>query len=145
MYMLPGLSAWDAAEQEPPTDQARRNARAGVAWAFTIVNVRQPGIAAKFLRHKASLAAENDAYSNGVQSTLIMAGEMVPGHRYVADFCRHRPDADEPAVCDAWSAQIGFDLETRTDRYRAVLKAHHRLGEVFRYHALADLVRGLSV
>ena len=40
MYMLPGLSPWDAADREPPDDTARRNARAGVAWAFTIVNVR---------------------------------------------------------------------------------------------------------
>ena len=53
MYMLPGLSPWNAAEQEPPNETARRNARAGVAWAFTIVNVRQPEIAANFLHQRA--------------------------------------------------------------------------------------------
>ena len=142
MYMLPGLSPWDAADREPPDDTARRNARAGVTWAFTIVNSRQPKIAASLLRHKADRVAEDGAFTNGVHSTLVMAGDMVPGHRYVAEFCRFQPGARESA--DAWARHIGHDIEEKIDRYRRVLEAHHKLGEVFRYHDLEELVADLD-
>jgi len=145
MYMLPGLSPWDAAEQEPPNDTARLNARAGVAWAFTIVNIRQPGIAEQFLRLKAGRVRNNGGYTNGVYSTLIMAGDMVPGHQYVKEFCAFRPDAAEKSLVNAWDKQIGRDAQQRTDEYRAALKMHHRLGEVFRYHALPQFVAELEL
>lgn len=141
MYMLPGLSPFDAAEREPPDDTAKRNARAGVTWAFTIVNIRQPKIAANLLRHKADRVTE-DGFTNGVHSTLVMAGDMVPGHRYVADFCKFQPEAGESA--DAWDRHIGRDIGEKIDRYRRVLKAHHRLGEVFRHHDLEELVADLD-
>jgi hypothetical protein len=145
MTMIPGLSPWDAADQEPPDETARRNARAGVAWAFTIVNVRQPGIAAHFLRHKASRIRGNHAYTNGVYSTFIMAGDMVPGHKYVSEFCRFEPDATESALGESWAEHIGHDAEEKIDRYREALKAHHRLGEVFRFHDLSQFVADLDV
>jgi hypothetical protein len=145
MYMLPGLSPWDAADREPPDDTARRNARAGVAWAFTIVNVRQPRITAQFLRHRADRIADNDAYANGVYSTLIMAGDMVPGHKYVSEFCRFQPDADETALVSSWAQHIGHEAGDKVDRYRQALKAHHQLGEVFRYHDLPQFVADLDV
>jgi len=145
MNMIPGLSPWDAADQEPPDETARRNARAGVAWAFTIVNVRQPGIAANFLRHKASRISGNDAYTNGVYSTLIMAGDMVPGHKHVSEFCQFKPDADESALVESWAKHIGNDAHEKVDQYRAALKAHHRLGEVFRFHDLSQFVADLDL
>ena len=142
MYMLPGLSPFDAAEREPPDDTARRNARAGVTWAFTIVNVRQPKIAAHFVHHKSDRVSGNDAFTNGVHSTLVMAGDMVPGHRYVADYCKFQPEAGEEA--DAWDRHIGRNIGEKIDRYRRVLKTHHKLGEVFRCHDLEDLVEDLD-
>ena len=143
MYMLPGLSPWDAADEQPPDETARRNARAGVAWAFTIVNVRQPAIAAQFLRRKSDRLADNDAYRNGVYSTLIMAGDVVPGHSYVAEFGRFEPDPDDAEAVGAWNRHIGRDAGDLVDRYRETLAAHHRLGEVFRYHDLAGFVPSL--
>lgn len=145
MYMLPGLSPWDAADQEPPDEAARLNARAGVAWAFTIVNIRQPGIAEQFLRFKSSRVRGNGGYTNGVYSTLIMAGDMVPGHQYVKEFGAFAPDAAEPKVVAAWERHIGRDVLARTDEYRAALKAHHQLGEVFRFHALPHFIGELEL
>jgi hypothetical protein len=144
MYMLPGLSPWEAADKEPADDLAKRNARAGVAWAFTIVNVRQPKIAAHFLRNRADRIADNDAYTNGVHSTLVMAGDMYPGHRYVAEFCHYRPDADEHDLVNSWNTHIGKDAAEKVERYRRVLKAHNQLGEVFRYHDLPQFVTDLD-
>ena len=145
MYMLPGLSPWDAADQEPPDDTARLNARAGVAWAFTIVNVRQPGIAEQFLRLKASRVRGNGGYTNGLCSALIMASDMVPGHQYVKEFCEFAPNAAETSLANAWERHIGHDLQTRIDDYRRMLKAHHQLGEVFRYHPLPQFVGDLEL
>jgi len=143
MYMLPGLSPWQAADREPPDDTARRNARAGVAWAFTIVNIRQPEIAASFVHHKADRISKNDAYTDGVHSTLVMAGDMFPGHKYVAEFCQYQPE--ETAQASAWAKHIGHDVGDKVERYRQTLKAHHRLGEVFRYHDLPQFVADLAL
>lgn len=132
MYMMPGLSPWDAADSEPPDEVARRNARAGVAWAFTIVNSRHPEIALNFLRTKGERIADNDAYTDGVYSTLTMASDMVPGHRYVRAFVRFQPEAGPGR--DAWIKNIGADAEERLDTIYSSLKAADKLGEVFRYH-----------
>ena len=144
MYMLPGLSPWDAADNEPPNETACRNARAGVAWAFTIVNVRHPEIIANFLRYKANRIAGNDAFADGVYSTLIMAGDMVPNHRFVTAFGRYQPDEDDPAMVAAWTKHIGTGVDARVNSYREKLKAHKKLGEVFRYHNLAQFIADLK-
>jgi hypothetical protein len=145
MHMLPGLSPWEAADHEPPDETARRNARAGVAWAFTIVNVRQPEITAHFLRHRTDSISSNDAYTNGVHSTLVMAGEMVPGHKDVSEFCRFRPDADDSGLVSAWNTYIGRDAGDKIDQYRRSLEADGQLGEVFRYHDLSQFVADLAL
>jgi hypothetical protein len=144
MYMLPGFSPWHAAKVEPPNEVARRNAIAGVAWAFTIVNVRQPEIASNFLTHRADEIEGNDAFTDGVYSTLIMAGEMVPGHRFVTGYLRYKPDPKNPDAVSAWNRWVGADAEAKVNFYRQTLKAYGKLGEVFRYHALGDYVNELA-
>lgn len=144
MYMLPGLSPWHAAETEPPNDVARRNARAGVAWAFTVVNIRHPEITANFLKNRADEISGNDAFTDGVYSTLIMAGEMVPGHRFVTGYCRYQPDHDDSDAVDAWHSWVGTDTEARVNLYRQTLKSHGRLGEVFRYHQLPEFIAAIE-
>jgi hypothetical protein len=144
MYMLPGLSPWDAADNEPPNETACRNARAGVAWAFTIVNVRQPEIHANFLRYKAGRIAGNDAFTDGVYSTLVMAGDMVPNHRYVSALARYQPDDSDPEMVAAWTKHIGTDADAKVNSYRKKLKTHKKLGEVFRYHNLPQFIADLK-
>jgi hypothetical protein len=70
---------------------------------------------------------------------------MVPGHKYVSDFGRFQPDADEPELVSSWNRHIGRDAGDKVDRYRRALKAHHQLGEVFRYHDLPSFVADLEV
>ncbi len=132
MYMIPGLSPWDAADSEPTEDIAKRNARAGVGWAFTIVNSRQPEIAANFVRHKAHRLEDHDGYTNGVYSTLTMATDMVPGHRFVRAFGKFEPE--DALGRDNWRKHIGCDVAEIITKIHAELKAANKLGEVFRYH-----------
>jgi hypothetical protein len=97
-----------------------------LAWAFTLVNMRQPEIMANFLSHSSEEISGNDAFTDGVYSALILAGETVPGHRFVTGFCRYRPDRREESAVDAWNRHIGSDCET--------LRLHGKPGEMFRYH-----------
>jgi hypothetical protein len=144
MYMLPGFSPWHAARIEPPNEIARRNAMAGVAWAFTVVNVRQPEITSNFLAHRADEIEGSDAFTDGAFSTLVMAGEMVPGHRFVTGYLRYKPDPQNTDAVAAWNKWIGPDAESRVNFYRHTLKTHGKLGEVFRYHVLPDYVAELT-
>ncbi len=144
MYMLPGFSPWQAANTEPPDDTARRNARAGVAWAFTIVNIRQPQIHCNFLRNRNFEIAGNDAFTTGVYSTLLMAGEMVPDHAYVKAFAEFKPDPNDKPAVEAWERFIGTDCEARLAFYRKTLKAANKMGEVFRYHPLPEYIEHLA-
>jgi len=139
---IPGWSPFISAETEPTDRSAARNASAGVAWPFTIVNVRQPEIMANFLKRKSTQIRDKVAFQNGVLSALIMAGESVPGHYYVAKFGEYQPE--DKAGRDAWNEYIGSDLRVRVDRYRDALRKHRRLDEVFRYQNLAELVLSLE-
>ena len=134
--MLPGFSPWHAAEHEPPNEVARRNARAGVAWAWTIVNIRQPEITANFLKNRSEEISGNDAFTNGVYSTLIVTGEVMPGYRLVTGYCRYEPDAEDQSAVSAWTRYVGADCEARVNYYRQTLRTHGSLGEVFRYRSL---------
>jgi hypothetical protein len=110
-----------------------------VAWAFTLVNIRQPEIMANFLARQAGKAGKgfvDGGFAEGVASTLVMASEMAPGDVYVAGFCRYRP---EGAAAEAWKRQIGFDCEARVEQRRKALKAARRLGEIFRYQPAAAM------
>jgi hypothetical protein len=144
LYMLPGLSPWLAAQQEPPDDVARHNARAGVAWAFTLVNIRRPEITANFLATRGEDVSGDDAFACGAWSALIMAGDTVPGHQYVGAYGRYQPDPANPAAVDAWHQHIGEDSLTRVNHYRDTLKAYGKLDEIFRYHALPKYVAELE-
>ncbi len=144
MYMLPGLSPWLAAQQEPPDDIARRNARSGVAWAYTVVNSRQPEITANFLATRGEEVSGDDGFACGAYSSLIMASDMVPGHQYVAAYGTYQPDPGKPAEVDAWNQYIGQDCLARINHYRETLKTHSKLDELFRYHSLPKYIAELE-
>ena len=83
-------------------------------------------------------------FTNGVFSTMIMAGDMFPGHEYVSAFGRHEPDASDQAAVTAWHKHIGTDVEKRVNEYRETLRKHKKLGEVFRYHNLPHYISTLD-
>jgi hypothetical protein len=144
MNLLPGFSPWDSAAAETPDETARKNAVAGVTWAFTVVNLLQPTIMANILGRRGTAAPDDDAFANGVLSTLTMASEMVPDNINVAAFCQYRPNRSDPAQVDAWDRIIGADLQERVDRCRKILREHRRLDEVFRQQSLSGLVESLD-
>ena len=146
LFFVPGLlSPWLAVEREAPHELALLNMTAGLAWATTIVNVRQPEIMENFLRNQGEQVARNPAFTNGVMSTLIMGIDITPGDVYITRFLEYRPGQSDPRVTGLWDELVGRPAREAVYRVHPVLKERERLGEVFRYHpSLADLAARLE-
>ncbi len=66
-----------AAVDEAPTVEDRRNTIAGLVWAITLVNIRQPGVLRSLLLACRELRMPT-AVSNGIVSALMVWKHMVP-------------------------------------------------------------------
>lgn len=146
IYFVPGLlSPWRAAEREPPHELGRLNMKAGLAWATTLVNVRQPRIMENLLRYHGERLSRDDAFVNGLMSSLIMGYDITPGDQFIDAFCGFRPDASDAAAAERWERVVARPCRDALQRIHPVLAEHERLGEVFHYldlSALAARLRG---
>jgi hypothetical protein len=146
LYFVPGLlSPWLAVEREAPHELALLNMIAGLTWATTIVNVRQPEILENLLRNQGEQVARTPAFTNGVMSTLIMGIDITPGDVYITRFLEHRPDPSDRRVTELWEALVRRPGREAVYRIHPVLQQHERLGEVFQYHpSLEDFAARLE-
>jgi hypothetical protein len=135
MNMLPSVNApWRAIkrlEKEAPHPLAFNNALSGLAWALTVVNMRDPKVMETFLRHHAELAAANDAFSNGVTSSLMMRYDTTRDDARIAPFVHYRPS--DPAVANYWRTLITTPCEQALRVTYAELSQRHALEELFHY------------
>jgi hypothetical protein len=145
IYFVPGLlSPWPAVERDAPHELARLNMTAGLAWAMAIVNVRQPKIMESFLKYQGEQVARTPAFSDGVMSALIMGIDITPGDVYIGSFLQYTPDSRDQRTAELWNRLVGRPGSLAVNRYHPVLKKHRRLGEVFRYQDLSELVARLD-
>jgi hypothetical protein len=144
LYFVPGLlSPWLAVEREAPDELASHNMTAGLAWATTIVNVRQPEIMENFLRTEG--VARTHAFTNGLMSSLIMGIDITPGDPYIRDFLAYRLEAGDLRRAELWERLVAGPGREAVCRIHPVLQQHERLGEVFHYHpSLAALTARLG-
>jgi len=82
----------------PGTEVGRRNALAGLAWAMTLVNVRDPDIVLGWVREHAWEAGTSVAFGNGVASALIVWLAAAPDDASVETLARYEPPAEDAAV-----------------------------------------------
>ena len=59
---------------------------AGLAWATTIVNVRQPELMENFISMNGNRVSRTPAFTNGLMSTLIMGIDITPNDQYIMEF-----------------------------------------------------------
>jgi len=129
------------AQREAPDEEARRNAFAGLAWAFTLVNQRQPRVMAELLlRRYAAELGRDDAFVNGVASALMMRQDTSPDAPFIAAFLAYQPS--DAAVAASWERLVRAPGTAALTRIYPVLRRERRLGEMFRYRPLADLEAG---
>src|SRR2546423_2536952 len=145
IFFVPGLlSPWLAIEREAPHELALLNMIAGLAWATTIVNVRQPEIIENFLRSQGERVSRNPAFTNGVMSTLIMGIDITPNDVYILRFLQYQPTQSDERVVRLWNDLIVRPAKDALQRIYPVLQKHECLGEVFHYQNLSELVDRLS-
>lgn len=140
-------STWqvfETARRTAPDEAARRNAWAGLAWAITLVNQRQPWVLAELLvgPHGEELARD-DAFADGVASSIVMRYDTTPGAPFIEPFCAFRPRG--PArTPELWEALVARPCRLALDVYYPALRAADRLGSIFRYRPLPGLTGGTA-
>ena len=146
IFFVPGLlSPWLAIEREAPHKVALDNLTAGLAWATTIVNIRQPRILENFLKYQYNQISKPEAFSNGVMSTLIMGIDITPDDVYINNFLKYRSDALDQRTAQLWDKAVGRPANEAVQRIYPLLKKHGCLGEIFHYQDLGQLVDQLEV
>jgi hypothetical protein len=140
MGMLPSVNApWRVIRRldlEAPHDLARRNILAGVAWALTVVNMRHPVVMETFLRHHGDLAAENDAFTNGVTSALLMRYDTTREDAWIRPFVNHAPRAGDAAQADRWRTLITAPCDRALSTTYTELCQSQSLEQVFHYRPM---------
>jgi hypothetical protein len=142
-YIVPIFSPWRAANREAPHELARRNLRAGLAWAWTLVNMRQPWILAELLRRHCTTPDETDAFINGLASAVIVAADITPNDPY-ATALADEVDETSGETAAAWSTVIALYAGEAIVRYAPLLRRRGALDEVFRHEDLHLLVQRLE-
>jgi hypothetical protein len=145
IHFIPGFySPWLSVNSEPPDELARRNATAGLAWATSIVNIRQPKILASIVKYHRESFFRDDAFTNGVMSTMIMASDITPHDVYIKSFLNFQPDTSHPPVEAAWNGLVRNPCDRAVNVYYPVLQQNNRLEEIFHYADLGGVVRQLQ-
>ena len=119
------------AQQEPPHALGRRNATAGAAWAFTLVNMREPRIMEEFLSRDGSRIPDEQAFENGVQSSLVIWRDCAEHDPYLRSFLVHTPNASDPGALRLWRQYVS-PLDRNTASAYQRIAEQGRIGELFR-------------
>jgi hypothetical protein len=126
-----------------PHEIALKNMHAGLSWAFTIVNMRNPEIMESLLLYQGEEFPRRDLYANGMASSVIMRYDTTPDDPYLQDFIDHLPDSSNRLLCRLWREHVRETCEAAIREYYPVLNECQRLGEVFHYQSLPALVSRL--
>jgi hypothetical protein len=144
-YFLPVLrTVWSGVDSEAGSAPERLSAMAGLSWAVTMVNLRQPAIVQNMVRAYIEHSDLAEGFTNGVISSLIMRADTTPDVPFVAAFYQHQPDPNDRELAVTWAHRISGPSRSALQTYYPVLRQHHALDQVFRYQDLAALVSHLQ-
>jgi|GEM_PF-62872 len=142
-YFLPVLSTvWSGIPGEARTLAQQQSAMAGLAWAVVLVNMRHPEILETMLQNNIADSPFQDAFANGVASSILMRRDTTPDDPAIAPFCGHHPT--NKCVSSLWSRLVSLPCSEALKKYYPVLREHHALEQVFRRQDLAALVAQLQ-
>ena len=124
-----------------PDQTARLNVISGLAWAFTLVNMRQPAIMLTLLSRQCDTMRRNPAFGNGFRSSIIMRHDTTPGSEIINLFCKATSSVRDNQSSAA--SFIGNACLEALDRVYPVLLRSKQLGKVFQFEDL-DALAGLT-
>jgi hypothetical protein len=117
----------------PVSDTGTANALAGLAWAMTLVNLRDPEVVQRGLAEQPGEVRSHDTFLNGMTSALIVWLSANPEDPFVDALGCFQPADDDPASVELWDGivrracrdarqfqgtQIQADLATKVFRLR---------------------------
>ena len=128
---LPGSTgrAVDKARREAPAGLPRANALSGLAWAVTLVNLRQPAVLETFLADQRFSPEEGDAVAGGIASALLLWVEAAGREATFEQFQSHRPRDD---VDEDWRRLVAEPCARALAGWSA-RKRKHGAGEIFHH------------
>ncbi|MEX1129034.1 MAG: hypothetical protein WD227_16240 [Vicinamibacterales bacterium] len=135
LNMLPSANApWRAVTrlaQEVPAGLPYKNALAGISWAITVVNMRHPEVMSAFLRHHGDIAERDDAFRNGLTSSLLMRYDTTRDGTSISPFIHHEPV--DPVAQAAWHRFITTPCDDALRTTYPQLKRSTTLEQLFHY------------
>jgi hypothetical protein len=138
---LPDSSTfWQAVEisqREPPHMLGRLNALAGLAWALTLVNIRQPQIIEDLFRRYGDQLVASGGFSNGVCSSIMIWYDSAPTDPFLSAFREYKPDSSDSRAKSFWEEYVRRPCEDALRHYDLV-KGQDRIGELFCYRLLPE-------
>jgi len=144
-YFLPVLrTAWGSLDQEAQPGTGLTNAMAGLAWAATLVNMRQPAVMEGVLRSYLYRSELADAFAYGVSTSIMMREDTTPGKEFVKAFYEYQPDSIDRRLVITWNKRVSGPAKHVLRSYYPMLKRQGLLGEVFQYQSLATVVDRLE-
>jgi hypothetical protein len=144
-YFVPVLrSAWGALDSEISGLRDELSAAAGLSWAMTLVNMRQPEVAAGVIKSYMSESRFQEGFANGVSSCIVMRQDLTPNEPFVSTFYRYRPGSGDQQLLQLWDRCIAQPASDALNSYYPVLQQHHALDQVFRFQPLGPLVERLQ-
>jgi hypothetical protein len=148
IHFVPGYgSIWHAVrmlQYAVPNTRAWLNAIAGLAWGVTMVNIRRPQIVANFLRYHGVQLSADDGFANGVASSIMMRYDTTPHASFISPYYQYQPEPTDQQLVQLWQSQVQRPSTIALQEYYPVLQQNHRLGEIFRYHSLPELISQLA-
>lgn len=135
--MWPGRSfpcrAVEMAAKEAPHELGYLNVFSGLGWPLTLVNIREPRILEYVLKYHRDRLLENDAFSNGVSSAIVLLLESIRDRTLIDSFLDHKPGSSFPGLLEAWDKLIKTPCKRALKDFYPYLKKQNCWSEVFKY------------
>jgi hypothetical protein len=142
-YFLPFLrTVWSGIDRETTSARDRLSATAGLSWAVTLVNMRQPSTMESILRSYIEHSDLTAGFTNGAVSAILVRADCTPDASFTSSFVDHRPNDQE--LLAEWELLITGPSRRALDIYYPILKQQGALDQVFRYQDLPALVSSLQ-
>jgi hypothetical protein len=129
---------WARAPQTAPDELGRLNLTAGLAWAVTLTNMRQPAVMERLLKRQGEVLSRTPAFANGVSSSIVMRSDTTPDANFIGPFCSYRPEPVTEGSTRLWDRLIAGPCRDAVSRELPRLARASRLDSVFEYRPAND-------
>jgi len=135
--MWPGRSfPWRAVEmaiKEAPHELGHVNMLSGLAWPFTLVNLREPRILENVLKYHRETLIKNDAFSKGICAALVLLAGSIDDRSLIDSFLEHHPDPAEPGLPELWQQVVKEPGKKALANPSPHLKNRYSWSQLFKY------------